>query len=802
MRKITSALLTSGIIFAQSSLFAQQGEVEELEEFTIEETVEDPVGIIPERPTETLFGTARTVLEIPRSVSMIEGAMLERYGVHSVADFISVAAGTFTDNFFGIPGSLQIRGTFSDTFFRGFRRVENRGNFPTPITATQRVEIVRGPPTPYYGGGKIGGFMNFIPKSARTETAKFIEKPTGKVVLTYGTYDRKQLDLEYGAPVETETLNGGYYLYGQFEDSNSFYHNVVNRSKILQASFDVDLNEVWNVEFGGMWTWSRLIQNPGWNRLTPELISNGTYITGQPATLIPDTNGNGVLDEEEAIPFNLDTFCLNLDLCFDFDGTTGLTNIGTSTLSRRQGFTDPNDFGDTTTYVAYFDLNAQLSDNLRMSTQLFYDHMQHDKHTTYGFTSVYNPTVVEIKHTIFHKGGSSDSLSAESVVGINYRTYETNHKECFSNDMQIFDRRDLSVGPTAQDRFAACTTPGRMYNDHFDSTTKDLGVFGLTDLTLANEFGIIAGFRWDFYDQSSTLLAERAHALADPNADFGKTAVDEQDVLTFNLSGTWERQINDAWTVIPYITYAESTFIENSQSGGVSFGATRDASWLSDSDLWEGGLKLSGLEKKLQATFALYQQNRTFLDTMAEPPAVINTRSTGYELEARLVPTRNWAFSLTGTWSKTIVTPPPGFGSFTVLPIAVVSRTPEQAYGGRYFSGSGFLGLESFEQDGQPDKVISAYASYTGEWGEGEWGFTFGSTYVADVFSGRVKYIKLPDYWLTNLSGYYQRGKWRFGGLIKNVFDTRYFRSQNIFHEVLVLPGEGVTGEVTLSYIF
>ena len=108
----------------------------------------------------------------------------------------------------------------------------------------------------------------------------------------------------------------------------------------------------------------------------------------------------------------------------------------------------------------------------------------------------------------------------------------------------------------------------------------------------------------------------------------------------------------------------------------------------------------------------------------------------------------------------------------------------------------------SFEQDGQPDKVISAYASYTGEWGDGEWGFTFGSTYVADVFSGRVKYIKLPDYWLTNLSGYYHKGNWRLGGLIKNVFDTRYFRSQNIFHEVLLLPGEGVTAEVTLSYIF
>ena len=802
MRKITSALLASGIMLAISPVFAQEEEVEELEEYLIEELVEDPVGIIPERPTETLFGTSRTVLEIPRSISMIEGDMLERYGVQTVADFISISAGTFTDNFFGIPGSLQIRGTFSDTFFRGFRRVENRGNYPTPIAATQRVEIVRGPPTPYYGGGKVGGFMNFIPKSARTETAKFIEKPTGKLGLTYGSYDRKQLDVEFGAPLEFGRASGGYYIYGQFEDSKSFYIDVVNRSKIIQVSFDIDLNDTWNVEFGTMLTKTRLIQNPGWNRLTQDLINNGTYITGSPATIVPDTNGNGVLDEAEAIPFGLDTFCANFNLCFDFGGTTGLTNIGTTTLSRRKVFTDPNDFGDTNTYTAYFDLNAELSDKLRMSTQFFYDHMQHDKHTSYGFTSLYNPSVVEVKHTFFHKMGSSDNFKGENVFGFNYRKYETTQKEAFSQGMQIFDRRDLSVGPTTQDRFAAATTDGRRYNDKYLSITDDIGIFGVTDLTFAEKFGIVAGFRWDFYDQETTDLVDRPNVLADPNPTFGQTATDERDVLTFNASGTYTFKTDNGWTFNAYVTYAESTFIENNQSGGVFFGATSAGSWLQDSDLWEGGLKVSGFEGKLHATFALYQQNRTRLDTMAMPPSVVNNRSTGYEIETRFVPNKNWAFTFTGTWSKTIETPAPGFGSFTVLPIAVIPRTPEQGYGGRYFAGTGFAGLPSFEQDGQPDKVISAYLSYTGELGDGEWGLTFGSTHVADVFAGRVKFIKLPSYWITNLSGFVQMGKWRVAGLIKNVFDERYFRSQAIFHEVLVLPGEGIMADVTVSYNF
>ena len=143
----TVYLLIASMLYYPTILVGQDEQVEELTEFVLEEQVEDPVGIIPERPTATLYGSDRTVMELPRSVSLIEGEMLDRYGVRSVNDFVSVAAGTFTDNFFGIAGSLDIRGSLSDTYFRGFRRVANEGVFATPITTTSRVEIVRGPPT-------------------------------------------------------------------------------------------------------------------------------------------------------------------------------------------------------------------------------------------------------------------------------------------------------------------------------------------------------------------------------------------------------------------------------------------------------------------------------------------------------------------------------------------------------------------------------------------------------------------------------------------------------------------------------
>jgi iron complex outermembrane receptor protein len=68
-----------------------------------------------------------------------------------------------------VPGALNIRGTLAENYFRGFKRVENRGTYSTPIGGAAQIEIVRGPPTPIYGAGKVGGMLNFIPKSARDE---------------------------------------------------------------------------------------------------------------------------------------------------------------------------------------------------------------------------------------------------------------------------------------------------------------------------------------------------------------------------------------------------------------------------------------------------------------------------------------------------------------------------------------------------------------------------------------------------------------------------------------------------------
>ena len=208
------------------------------------ETDIDPFNVVPSEPNNSLFGLAAPLEDIPRSISIADSEMLTRYNVKTVNDVVTVSSGAFTGSYFGVPGSVFLRGDIGDNFFRGFRRVENRGNYQTPVAATDHIEIVKGPPSPSYGGGRIGGFMNFIPKTARSESAKWLERITGKATAVYGSYDQKIASFELGMPFTVGGNRAGFYGFMESEDSHSFYKGVASRYKLGQIAFDMELSSI------------------------------------------------------------------------------------------------------------------------------------------------------------------------------------------------------------------------------------------------------------------------------------------------------------------------------------------------------------------------------------------------------------------------------------------------------------------------------------------------------------------------------------------------------------------------------
>jgi iron complex outermembrane receptor protein len=69
-------------------LWAEEEEVAELETFVAEEAVEDDIGIIPTGPIESIFGFDKTLLETPRSASVISIETMEQFGITEIDDLI------------------------------------------------------------------------------------------------------------------------------------------------------------------------------------------------------------------------------------------------------------------------------------------------------------------------------------------------------------------------------------------------------------------------------------------------------------------------------------------------------------------------------------------------------------------------------------------------------------------------------------------------------------------------------------------------------------------------------------------
>lgn len=758
-----------------------------LEKIVAEAKAADVYEVLPSRESSSVFGTSRSQQDTPRSVTLLESALIDLYGIQTVNDFVAVTAGTFTGNYFGVPGALDVRGERADNFFRGFRRIENRGNFPTPVAGTDYVEIIKGPPPPVYGGGKVGGILNFIPKSAKSKTTKFIDQPVGVVTATIGTYDKKVASIEYGTPFTLLGKRSGAYAFLETEDSGSYYDNIYNQNTLFQLAIDTELSDSVLLEYGGMLQWADLNQSLGWNRVTQAMIDgDGTYLAGR-AALNLDTNGDGFLSPAEVGPYALEQFAFadpfpygaltaNQQAAFALDPAT----VRTVRLSHHTIQAEPIDFSRTDAITAFFDVTKTFSPDLTVKNQTFYDSMNHTKYSSYGFTADYVAMAFENKTTFNWKFAPSDKTTYDTIFGFSYRYSDGDERESRGRGYQVLDRRDLSAGATANDRFeGAHTGTGNVpYNFRQIGDFSDFGVFGLIDASFGERLGFIASARWDSYEATTTGV----------NNGPASTASAKDDAFTYNLSLTYDTGAG----FTPYLTHAESRYLELGQGGMIQRELISNGTWLQESELTEAGVKGTLLNNRLYATLAYYQQEKTSFDAIG---GLFNTyESKGLELEARYAPTKTLSFTATATWQKTELTSPP---FFLGVPPSSLGLDPALVYAGRFVGLGGTLGVPSPIESPTPKRVYSLNATYTAPSG---WGASFGGTYVSEFYSGYLREILLPDYLICRAALFYHKGPWSVRLNANNVFDEKYYTPQFLFWETFISPSQGPTAELSFAY--
>lgn len=242
--------------------------------------------------SSSVFGFDKPLQTTPRSISLISEETIDVFSLSTVEDLLRVTPGVFTTTRFGIQGSVDVRNVSADTYFRGMKRVTLQGHGRSVLAAMDSIEVVRGPPSPIYGMGRIGGYTNMTPKSGRAKNGAYLLKPNGFVQAIAGSYERAEMSAGIGGPFSAFGKQGGYYLYGLMESSGSYYKGVPVKQKVLQAASSVDnVLGAFRLETGANY---QVSNGAGalTGRFTQDLVDSRKYVRGTPLVNL-DLNGNG-----------------------------------------------------------------------------------------------------------------------------------------------------------------------------------------------------------------------------------------------------------------------------------------------------------------------------------------------------------------------------------------------------------------------------------------------------------------------------------------------------------------------------
>ena len=799
IRSYVAMMVGAGSMVPQFALAADDAAAADGDLATVQVTA-DRLHVLPTEPVDSVFGFGKTAIETPRAVTSISNEMLDKVMITEIDDMVALTPGSFTQSFFGVAGSLDVRGTPGENYFRGVKRIDNPGNYPTPIGASDRIDVVRGPASPIYGPSKIGGYLNFVPKSARASTGQFFGEPKSEIGMTVGSWNNKIIHGEVGGPATLFGKSMGYYLYAENQDSGSYYDNTSTNNSVYQASFDMNVSDTLRTEFGGMYQNFKGNQVAGWNRLTQDLIDHGTYITGSPASL--DTNGDGLLSPSEATAGNISAFIFAPSTQTPAQVTATLAqhpnmrllNPGTTHIDGSTVLVQEDDTLKDDVVTLYGDLIWELPSGLKVTNKTFYESLKNDNENAYGFSQMANTWVVEDQLIFSLSMGSKEGpVKADFELSPSVRHQDFEHGDDFT--YEYFDRRDITKIGTPIDRRTMATRGQQLYTDHTKGAFTDAGLSGMTDLTFFGKLDALLGARYDHINMRST-------GQPDATSNAGVTASDSKGATSWSASLSYDAPFD----LRPYVTIARQSTLILGQGGQINVGQLLSGTAVGKSKLNEYGLKASLLDHQLYAALDYFKQDRTDYNSQ-DIVTNAGTESKGWEFETRWVV--NPVVTLTGAYTRLKVINLTAQASSTQFSFAGAQDIPgvnPALFLGGVIPSIVLLspGEESARKAGIPENLYSMYAllSLPGTLK----GFTasIGATHVDAVWSGFSKSVKLPAYTLVNAGVHFENTNWSVGLQVKNLTNERYFRSNfpDLFGSSVVLPELPRNYAVSASYKF
>ncbi len=746
-----------------------EGATNDLSRVVVEGLPLDETVLPTARTVESVMGDYRTILETPRSVSVVTKAQMEARAISRATDFNQYSPGVYTPSRYGLANVPVIRGDLAEIYQNGQRTIYSRNALLASFNPVEAMDIVKGPGSAVFGpqGLAAGGYVNFVTKAPRFDGFQ------GELISRWGTYVpggqsyfTPEWVLDVGGPVNEKLAYRVSYL---GREADGYYRNTTDNRQDLYAALTWLPTERWTIDWNVQLQTARFNEVVGINRVTQELIDDWVYVAG-PVVANPAR-------PSWATPSQ---FAL-----LDPAGAQRVKVYPWQTLNAPSDSAAGKRWSSqmTTTYV--------VSEQAKVVNRAYGETQESRKLSGYGYTEwIPENWMINDRlelHLDFDPSVGGREFPVRTISGVDVRYSELVSYQDFSVEPFFIHDVTQSPGGFVIPGLPAGTSAGGGYNvpgapgyggvpwasvGNQDSELLQAGLFSQWDVALHERFSVIVGARGDYYDASaaSPAFVEVARGgLYESSADALKGSVFVSGILK--------------WTpgLSSYVTYNRAAAVAGSANFGGVDGSGGDAglerSLGAESELVEVGSKASLFGNRVYVGAALFRQSRVAPQLVGSP---IGIETRGIELEAFYQPDRNFNASANLTLQdakQDDASYQQTFSHLDGFPVGfVVDGQSGTGVGSpNYNAAAGRIRPAGrLRAASVPQVMFNAYLTYQFDNG---FGASFGPQVTGEQWQDQVGNLRIPAQFTLNAFLFYRRPRWDVQVNFFNLTDERNWTS-------------------------
>ena len=810
---------------------AQDTNVTRLAQYTVSDVPIDEQILPTVRPVDSVFGDPADVLDIPRSISMVNKAWMDDRQVTNSMDFGQFSPGVYSPARYGVPATPIIRGDNAQVYINGQATLFTTSSILPSFNGVEAMDVVKGPGSAIYGPQSegAGGYVNFTTKEP------YFDHEHTEISVTLGylasghSYSNPEMTLDTSAPL---TSNLAYRISYLDREGFGYYEDQKNRTQDLFTALTYHATKALTLEWWGQYYGNLVGDETGVNRVTQNFINNGTYIGGQ-VTIYPDSPPFGM-----GYP----------------DGSYGVldpTTAYTVKLPENKGLLSPGDSGRTGRLQSQLVSTLVLSPESSLVNRTYFEHANDRQYNLWGY-SEYVPLMGSFQDRAeYHGDFKSGNIENKLIAGADYRyTRVVSYQDYAIEPFFYYDLYQPTSSLVLPSYSVLGNTLGAPYlvpghskygaylvNDsaNQDSHIYDSAAFVQDTVSIGSHFIALAGLRGDhikaddgnpalnqvddpvtgaFYNPGIYVPKGSIYSASDSVTNpsyFASFIIKVSDTSSFYLS---YNHVNAVLGSLNYggLNVAEITDGANTPIGTpADYHAQLDTSLKTKSILYEAGYKESFLNNTLYVDGSVYQQTKN--EPQVKGPAYL-VKAEGIELDLVYQPTK--AFSLNANFTYEDVTE---FGSaffqqtYNYLdgyPVGFIvdgqsgtgdgspnySAVPENFYAG-YYSPPG----SRMKAPGVPQVLGNAFLQYQLPSGLG---IGIGPQYQGRQYANDQDTLYIPAEYELDGFIYYRTKAWDVTVNVKNITNKRILDPIDVTFAgndaIYVRPP--ITASITLRYRF